>query len=182
MLRFNFAELKESKFEKYLKADLIFLLTVVSVAVGAGIVIENSLRKEINRTQREISALRSELNRLKSIQREERKLLSRERELKKKLKIVSRLDKNREVPKPLYFFASRDNVKGVWLNSLEITQRKVKVNGNIWNIDNFPDFLAKVDEKIGTVLFKEVKRVNYQNKSLNLNLSFYNFEFEAERK
>ncbi len=182
MLRFNFAEVRESAFEKYIRPDLLFLILVVLLAITAGLFIEKSIRSEIEKTQREISRLEAEKRRLRNIQKEEKSLIAKKKELEEKLKIVSQLDKGRQVPKPLYFFVSEENMKNIWLNQIKLTGDKVSVNGNIWRIEEFPLFLKRVEEKIGTILFRQTRRIDYENEQLKFKTHFYNFEFGAEQK
>ncbi|WP_456341675.1 hypothetical protein [Thermovibrio sp.] len=182
MLRFNFAEIRESAFEKYVKPDIIFLILVVVAAIGLELFFENSVKAEIELTKREIARLEAEKKRLRRVQREEKKLITKKKELEEKLRIVSNLDKNRKVPKPLYFFASNENMKDIWLNQLKLSGKKVHVNGNIWRVEEFPLFLKRVEENIGDILFRQTRRIDYENKNLNFKVHFYNFEFEAEQK
>ena len=182
MLRFNFAEVRESAFEKYVRPDLLFLILVVIAAIGIELFLESSLKSQIEMTKREIARLEAEKRRLFRIQREEKSLITKKKMLEEKLRVVSELEKNRKVPKPLYFFGSKENMKGIWLNELRISGKLVGVNGNIWNIEQFPDFLKKVETEIGRVLFRQTRRVEYENKELRFRTHFYNFEFEAEQK
>jgi type IV pilus assembly protein PilN len=181
MLRFNFAEVKESAVEKYLKPDLIFLILVVLAALAAGFFLQKQLEEKIKRADAQIAELNAEIKRLKKIKEEENRLLKKKKELQRKLEIVSKLSTGREVPKPLYFFASRENVNGIWLDKLQLTGSTVKVEGNIWDVRQFPDFLKKVETQIGKVLFRQTKRVDYENKKLNFKTTFYKFEFGAEQ-
>ena len=181
MLRFNFAEVKESALEKYLKPDLIFLILVIIAALGAGFFLQKQLEEKIKEAQAQIAKLNAEIQRLKKVKEEEKRLVKKRQELQQKLKIVSKLSSGREVPRPLYFFALKDNVNGIWLDSLQLADSKVRVKGNIWDINQFPLFLKKVETDIGTVLFRQTKRVKYENKKLNFKTTFYKFEFEAEQ-
>jgi len=182
MLRFNFAEVKESTFEKYLKPDVLFLVLVILGAFSVEIFLENSIKSQIEVARQKIREFQAEKRRLRKIQSIEKNLTAKKRELEEKLKVVTELDRRRLVPKPLYFFSSKENMKGVWLNELKLSSKRVYVNGNIWNIKEFPTFLKKVENSIGNVKFKQTKRVDYENREVNLKVHFYNFEFEAEQK
>jgi Tfp pilus assembly protein PilN len=149
--------------------------------VGVTLFIENTVSSEIKTVQREITRLEAEKRRLRQIQQEEKRLTKIKSELEHKLKVVQELDRNREVPKPLYFFASEENVKNIWLDELKLTGNRITVAGNIWKVEEFPQFLKKVEEQIGTVLFRQTERVDYENKNLNFKTHFYHFEFGAEQ-
>ena len=181
MLRFNFAEVKESAVEKYLKPDLIFLILVVLAAVAAGFFVQKKVEEEIGKVEAQIAKLNAEIKRLRKVKEEEKKLIEKRKELQEKLEIVSKLSSGREVPKALYFFASKENVEGIWLDRLQLAGSTVKVEGNIWDINQFPTFLKKVETEIGRVLFRQTKRVDYENKKLNFKTTFYKFEFGAEQ-
>ena len=182
MLRFNFAETKESAYSKYLKPDLIFFfLIIVSVAVGTYLY-SASLNREIKNAQLQINSLKREISRLRQIQRSEKELISRKRELQKKLDVVSQLDRKRKVPAFLYFFADPDNVKNIWLDSLEYTGNQLYLVGGTFNIKKFPDFLKISEEKLGSILFRKTFRQIYENKELNYKVVYYKFNFGLELK
>ncbi len=182
MLRFNFAETKESAYSKYLKPDLIFFfLIIVSVAIGTYLY-SVSLNQEIKNAQLQINSLRREISRLRQIQRSEKELISRKRELQKKLDVVSQLDRKRKVPAFLYFFADPDNVKNIWLDSLEYTGNQLYLVGGTFNIKKFPDFLKISEEKLGSILFRKTFRQIYENKELNYKVVYYKFNFGLELK
>lgn len=182
MLRFNFAETKESAYSKYLKPDLIFFLLIVfSVSVGTYLY-TLSLNQKIKNAQLQIDNLRREIRRLHQVQRTEKELLSKKKELQKKLSVVSQLDKRRKVPGFLYFFAEPDNVKNVWLDSLSYTGNRLQLVGGTLNIDKFPDFLNISEEKLGSILFRKTFRKFYENKNLDYKVTYYKFNFGLELK
>jgi len=181
MLRFNFAEVKEPLISKLVKPDLLLAVLVALIVILAFFFVESSVKEKLQRTEERIAKLEAEKRRLLAIQRKEKELLKKRRRLQEKLKIVSSLDRGREVPKPLYFFADPEAVKDVWLDNLSLKSAKVKVKGNIWSVKKFPDFLEKVEERIGRVLFKETERAEYRNDKINFRTTYYKFEFEAER-
>ena len=182
MLRFNFAETRESAYSKYLKPDLFFLILVVATVIVGVFFYTSSLKEEIRKAQSRIEQLNREIRRLHQIQRREKELLSMKKELQRKLTIVSRLDKNRKVPQFLYFFANPENVKGIWLNSLDYSGRKLVVSGGTLNIQRFPNFLSITEEKLGRVLFRSTERQVYENRELNFKQVYYKFNFGVELK
>ncbi|WP_456456645.1 hypothetical protein [Thermovibrio sp.] len=179
MLKFNFAETRESRIRKYLKEDLLLLLAVVLIAVVAFILIEKQIEENIERANKEITKLRREERRLRSIQKLIKSLEVKKDKLKEKLEIVSELDRRREVPKPMYFFLQKEYMKGIWLEELTLDSNYVKTVGNIWEVKQFPAFLKNVEENIGKVIFKEIKEVKV---SKPLNIKYYTFKFKAESK
>ena len=177
MLRFNFAERKESTYAKYVKPDLIFLVVVfLTVLVGSYIYI-NSVQQQIENTQRQIAKLQGEIRRLRQVQRKEKELISTKKELQKKLEVVSRLDRNRRVPQFLYFFAEPSNVKYVWLSELDYSGNQIRLTGGTQYIDKFPDFLKIVENNLGKILFRKTERKVYVNKRINFTAVYYKFNF-----
>jgi len=182
MLRFNFAEVKESPLSKILRPDIILTLLVIFGALIAAFYMESSVKKELRKTEERIAKLEAERLRLIGIQKKEKELLKKRKELQKKLRVVSTLERGRQVPKPLYFFGNPENVKDIWLDILTVSPKKVAVVGNIWNVDEFPNFLKKVEEEVGRVLFRRTERVDYTNEETGFKATYYKFEFEAERR
>ena len=182
MLRFNFAEKKESKYIKYVRPDLLFSLLVLLIVVAVTYSYTSSISEEINRTQQQIVKLRSEINRLSRIQRKEKELISVKKELQKKLEIVSQLDKNRKVPEFLYFFADPTNVKGIWLTDLHYSGRELHLTGGVLDIEAFPEFLGIVEDKLGKVTFKRTDRAVYSSRKLDFSSVYYRFTFDVELK
>ena len=180
MLRFNFAETRESAYSKYLKPDLFFLLIVIASVIVGTFIYTLSVKEEIRKAQSRIEQLNREIRRLHQIQRREKELLSMKRKLQEKLAVVSKLDKNRKVPRFLYFFADPENVKGIWLNSLDYSGRKLVISGGTLDILRFPNFLSVTEEKLGRVLFRSTERQVYENKELNFKQIYYKFNFGVE--
>ncbi len=180
MLRFNFAETRESRIRKYLREDLVFFLAVLLITISAFLLIKNQTEKKIRKINAEIAKLKREKYRLQSTQRLLKSLRVKRNKLKEKLAIVSELDRRREVPKPLYFFLQKEYMKGVWLREVKLTSNSVKTIGNIWKVEKFPAFLKSVEENIGKVLFKEIREVEKNIK--NLKVKYYTFKFKAERR
>jgi len=182
MLRFNFAETKESAYAKYLKPDLIFFLLII-ISIGVGTYLYTlSLNQEIRNAQLQIDNLRREIRRLHQIQRTEKELLSKKKELQKKLKVVSQLDRKRNVPSFLYFFAERNNVKDIWLESLTYNGNRLQLVGGTFDVNRFPSFLKISEEKLGSILFRKTYRQFYENKDLNYKVTYYKFNFGLELK
>ena len=182
MLRFNFAEKKESKYIRYVRPDLLFSLLVLLVVVAITYSYTSSINEEIRRTQQQIVKLRSEINRLSRIQKKEKELINVKKELQKKLEIVSQLDKNRKVPEFLYFFADPANVRGIWLTDLNYTGKELRLTGGSLDIEEFPDFLKIVERKLGKVTFKMTDRAIYSSRKLNFSSVYYRFTFNVELK
>ncbi len=177
MLRFNFAERKETVYGKYIKPDLIFLFVVLAVVFFGINVYTKAVKKDIERTQSQISGLKQEINRLHRIQRKEKELISLKEEYKRKLRVVSSLDRNRRVPAFLYFFAKPSNVRGIWLDSLDYQGENLLVVGNIKDINKFPSFLKIVEEKLGSILFKDTRMQVYEDSKSGFRAVYYKFNF-----
>ena len=182
MLRFNFAERRETVYGKYIKPDLIFLLIVLAVVFFGTSAYTRAVKKDIERIQVQISRLNHEINRLHRIQREEKELMSLKEEFKRKLKVVSRLDQNRKVPAFLYFFAKPSNVNGVWLDSLDYQGENLLVVGNIEDINKFPLFLKITEEKLGDILFKDARMQVYEDRKSGIKVIYYKFDFGVRLK
>ena len=182
MLRFNFAERKESTYARYIKPDLIFFALIILTVFVGSYFYTLSLKQEIRNAQLQIESLNREIRRLHRIQRTEKELISRKRELQKKLKIVSELDAKRKVPAFLYFFANPNNVKNVWLNSLTYSGNYLELTGGTFNINRFPEFLRISEENLGRVLFRKTLRQIYVNRDLNYRVVYYKFNFGLELK
>ena len=95
--------------------------------------------------------------------------------------VVSELEKRRYVPRELYFFGDEFIMKNIWLDVLKLTNSKISVKGNIWNVDEFPEFLREVNAQVGNVLFKKTERALFEDKKLKIKLPYYKFEFQVER-
>ena len=182
MLRFNFAEYRESTYSKYVKPDLMFLFVVLVVVFFFSYFCYSTTTHQLKLAQSKIQTLKREIHRLRQIQQSEKELIATRKELQKKLKIVSMLDKNRKVPQFLYFFANPENVKNVWLDSLTYSGRQLTVKGGTLKIKSFPEFLKISEEKLGRVLFRETERKVYENRKLNFRVVYYKFNFGVELK
>ncbi|RUM44375.1 MAG: hypothetical protein DSY35_02215 [Desulfurobacterium sp.] len=182
MLRFNFADVKESRLEKYIKPDVIFAVLIVMLALAVGVMMENNLREEISLVKSKISQLEAEKRRLRKIGRQEKILREKQQELERKLSIVRELSEKRKVPSFLYFFADPENMQGVWLTALSVKGNRLELQGNCRTLDEMYRFIDKVDKKLGTVTFKEAELKTFEEEKLNLKINFYNFRLSAELK
>ena len=182
MLRFNFADVKESRLEKYLKPDVIFAVVIVVLALTGGILMENGLREEISVVRDRIAQLEAEKKRLRKIEKQEKVLREKQQELERKLSIVRELSERRKVPPFLYFFADPENVQGVWLTSLSIKGNRLELEGNCKTLEEMYRFIDKVDRKLGTVTFREAKLDTIEEEKLNLRVDYYNFQLSVELK
>ena len=180
MLRFNFAERKESTYSKFVKPDLIFFVFLM-----LGIFIGNhfyttALEQEIKSAQLRIDRLNREIKRLHRVQRTEKELISLKKELQRKLKIVSALDIKRRVPSFLYFFADSNHVKNIWLTYLIYSDNRLELEGGTLNVARFPKFLEISEENLGKILFRKVSRHVYVNRELDYKITYYKFNFGLE--
>ena len=183
MLRFNFAEVKESKLAKYLNPDIIFAILVIAGFLSIAYLQQNILKQEITKVNSDISRLKAERRRLSAIAREEKILIKKKAELNRKLEVISQLDKSRNVPTYLYFFANPSNVKGIWLETLsEKNNKNMLISGCSYNLNDLSNFLKKVSENLGRITFKKAVRKTYQNKDLKLKINYYSFQVNVERK
>ena len=182
MLRFNFAERKESAYAKYIRPDIVFLVFVLSTVLIGSYIYANSIQQRIEKTQKRIVKLEGEIRRLKQIQRKEKELISAKKELQRKLEVVSRLDRNRKVPQFLYFFAKPSNVKYVWLSKLDYSGDQLRLTGGTQDINKFPVFLKIVEDDLGKVLFRKTERQVYVNKLINFTAIYYKFNFVVRLK
>ncbi|MEO2083617.1 MAG: hypothetical protein ABGX12_06305, partial [Desulfurobacteriaceae bacterium] len=149
MLRFNFAEVKESKFAKYVRPDLLFLILVLLVVFSVSWAYQNSFKKQIRAVSQQIDTLNRERQRLNKIKKEEKRYKELKKELQLKLSVVSKLDKGRQVPSVLYFFSNPNNLNGIWLDQLSLRDGILNITGNAYTLDNLKEFLSKVETKLG---------------------------------
>jgi len=177
MLRFNFAEIRESKFKKYLQVDLLFFILVVFISYLAVQLQVLSIRQEINSVNSRISELQRSLNKLRMIKRDEKRLLSLKSKLKKKLSVVSELERKRHVPKFLYFFADPKNLKGVWLDQVGYDFRTLKVDANALDVRYIPILFERVEKEMGNVKLRNIRREVYKGKGIVL--GYYHFNFDV---
>jgi len=182
MLRFNFAEVKESKFAKYVRPDLLFLILVLLVVFSVSWVYQNSLKEQIRAVSQQIDILNREKQRLKRIMREEKRYKELKKELQLKLSVVSKLDKGRQVPPVLYFFSNPKNLNGIWLDQISLQGKNLNIVGNAYTLDNLKEFLSKVESKLGEITFKDAVRKSYQSKDLGLKVDYYTFRITVNLK
>jgi hypothetical protein len=177
MLKFNFAELRESKFRRYLQADLVFLIFVLLFVYFVVSLQVSSIEEKISVANSKISNLQKTLNRLRKIKKDEKRLLSLKDKLKRKLSVVSELERKRHVPYFLYFFANPQNLKGIWLEQVRYDLHTLKVSANALDVKYIPPFFDSIEKKLGTVKLKNVERKTYKGKEIVLN--YYHFEFDV---
>ncbi|TCK06478.1 PilN domain-containing protein [Phorcysia thermohydrogeniphila] len=182
MLRFNFADVKESRLEKYLKPDVIFAVLIVFLALAVGALMESNLKEEVSVVKSRIAQLEAEKKRLRKIEKQEKVLREKQQELERKLAIVRELSERRKVPAFLYFFADPENMQGVWLTSLAVKGNQLELEGNCKTLEEMYRFIDKVDRKLGTVTFKEAKLETFEEEKLNFKVNYYNFSLSAELK
>ena len=178
MLRFNFAELKESKFEKYVRPDIIFLVFVLVCVLAVDYFIENSLQVRLEQLDKKIVLLKKGKIRLRKIRKEVSRLEKLRKELKHRLLVVAQLEKGRQVPYYLYFFGNPKFVNNIWLSELVSKGSLLKIEGGTLKLNNLPKFIGDIENNLGRVLFKDTRRVNLDK----LNLEYYNFNFRLELK
>lgn len=182
MLRFNFAETKESILEKYLNLDVLLLILTAVAVLGVYFHIRSGLEEEIQRVEKRIEALKAEEKRLKKIKKQERKLLKKKKELKEKLAVVEVLNKNRQVPQPLYFFNFAENPYGIAMKRLAINGPEIEVIGETDNLDNVALFIEEIEKNVGKVKFnqsfrwKKLADQSWQKKPV------YRFELKVEQE
>jgi hypothetical protein len=181
MLRFNFARKKEGAGRKLLNPDLVFALIVFLSFFGGAIYLKSSLSSQLLKVKKELSALHREIKRLEELQKGETELRRVKRELERKLRVVSLLSERRQVPKPLYFFAKRENVKSIWLDSLFIGDEEIRVDGNTLNFSALAPFVKKLEESFGKVKLNSVHKEKYEGNSGGFELEFYKFSVEVKR-
>ncbi len=182
MLRFNFAEVKESPIKKFLNPDVIFSLLLI-----AGILVIAHLQKlviqqEISNVKKDIYHLQAEKRKLAAIAREEKILKSKKEELNRKLYVISQLDKSRNVPSFLYFFANLSNIKGIWLESVSKNGKSLLLTGHSFNLNQLSNFLRKISQNLGNITFKDAYRKTYRNEELKLKIDYYTFQVNVEKK
>jgi len=182
MLRFNFADVKESPIEKYVKPDIIFAVLIVMLAFSVGVMLENNLKEEISLVKSRIAQLEAEKRRLRKIEKQEKILREKQQELERMLSIVRELSERRKVPPFLYFFADPQNLQGVWLTALSVKGNKLELEGNCKTLKEMYRFIDKVDKNLGTVTFKGAKLKTFEDEKLNFRIDFYNFQLSAELK
>jgi len=180
MLRFNFSDVRESPFERYVKPDVVFAISVVLLALALGFVMEDSLKKEISLVESRITQLEAEKRRLRKIGRQEEILREKQQELKRKLSIVRELSEKRKVPPFLYFFISPENIKGIWLTAMSVKGNRLEIQGNCRTLEEMYHFIDRIDKNLGTVTFKEAKLKTFKEDKLNLQINFYNFRISVE--
>jgi hypothetical protein len=179
MLRFNFAEIEESKYKQYIRVDLGFSLIVFLLVIFLVHYQTQSIKREIGITDSRISQLNSEIKRLRKLKIFEGKLLSLKTNLQNKLSIVSNLEKSRHVPNFLYFFEKRQNVSGVWLDRLKYNKNTLSIEANALDLKLIPQFLKRVDSELGTVKLRDIERKKYENRDLNFKIDYYKFKFSV---
>jgi len=177
MLRFNFAEVKESKLKRYLQVDLLFLVLVVLISYLAVQLQVLSIKQEITSVNSKISELQKSLNKLRMIKRDEKRLLSLKSKLKKKLSVVSELERKRHVPKFLYFFADPKNLKGVWLDQVRYDLHTLKVDANALDVKYVPLLFEKIEKEMGEVKLRGIRREVYKGRGIVL--GYYHFNFDV---
>jgi len=183
MLRFNFLEREETFVEKLLKPDIILAILLLFITVGGLFWYTGQLRSKEKFLNQEISRLDRELARLKKVQAEEKKLIKVRETLKKKLNVISQLDKERQVPFFIYFFADRKNVPyGVWLTGLKQQGKEIYISGGAYNLKLVSQFLKNVEEKIGSVKFRKTSYEEYKSKETDTIYRYYKFSFIVEMK
>lgn len=182
MLRFNFAETKESKFSRYIRLDILFLVLIFLFAYLINSYQVSDLKGRINQVSNKISHLEREIRRLKGYRVAEKQLLQSKQILKRKLEIVKALDRRRQVPKFLYFFSKKKNLVGVWLNKLNYKVDNLKVEANTFSVGSIPQFFRKIETDLGVVKLKDIKREEYKNPSLKLDVDYYKFRFDVRLK
>lgn len=180
MLRFNFAEVKESKFDKYVRPDIFFVVFILLLVFAVDFYWEQAVNSELAMVNNKIQKLEQQKKRLESIERKERELIGYKEKLKQKLNVVSELKERRYVPQFLYFFGNSTNRAGVWLDSLSYRRNGLSLVGNSMNLKYLYSFIGKVDNKLGPVLFKNARLQTINLKNLNKKINYYKFQVNLE--
>ncbi|OMH41268.1 PilN domain-containing protein [Desulfurobacterium indicum] len=183
MLRFNFLEKKETFVEKLLKPDVI-LAVLLALALAGGLSwYTGQLKMQEATLKQENARLDKELARLKKIQREEKRLIKTRETLQKKLQVISELDRKRDVPQYIYFFADRKNVPyGVWLTGLRQSGDNIFIEGGAYNLKLVSTFLKNIEQGLGSVKFRQTSYEEYKSKDTGKTYHYYKFQFNVEMK
>jgi len=178
MLRFNFAELSESKFGKYLKIDAVFLFLVLLLVHLAANWQISSINKKISILDSRISKLQATLKKLTKIKKNEKKLLSLKDKLRVKLSVVNELERRRHVPEFLYFFSDPQNLRGIWLEQLRYDLDTLRITACTLDVRYISLFFKNIERKLGAVQLKKIERRIYKGKNVTSN--YYRFNFDVE--
>jgi len=181
MLRFNFIESREAKLRKLITPELVLVVVIVIGSIVVVVSQISGLNHQIDSLNKEFSRLKAEEARLRKIEIEEKRLLERKKILKRKLEIISELDRRRKVPGFLYYFGDRKNlISGVWLDSLDQKGKTLVLKGGSFNLKLISKFLANVERDLGKVIFKNTKLVS--EKAPGGEVKYYKFQFTVEMK
>jgi type IV pilus assembly protein PilN len=182
MLRFNFAEARESKFVKYIHPDLIFAVFLLSLVFAIDLYWERTITNELVKVKSEIQKLEREKKKFKRIEGKRKKLIKYREELQKKLAVVKELESKRYVPQFLYFFGDKKNTYGIWFDSISYRENSLSLEGYSINLEHLYSFIGKLDSNLGTVLFKNANLQTIKLKNLNRKINYYKFQVNLELK
>ena len=182
MLRFNFVKSRKTAVLEDILPDLVFIGTLIAIVGIGNYAYVSYLKGKIEEAQKQERQLRRKIENLHRIQKEGQKFMSLKEELRRKLNIMANLNKKRKVPAFLYFFSKPQNIKGIWLDSILYSDSQLLLTGGTLEIKNFPKFLSLTENKLGEILFKNVKREIYENRSLGFKQSYYEFNFGVRLK
>ena len=180
MLRFNFAETRESKFVKYVRPDIIFVVFLLSLIFAIDLYWEQTITSEMAKVKSEIQKLELEKKKFKRIEGKRKKLIKCKEELQKKLAIVKELERKRYVPQFLYFFGNRKNTSGIWFDSISYRENSLNLEGYSMNLEYLYSFIRRLDNNLGTVLFKNARMEAMEVKELNRKINYYKFQVNVE--
>lgn len=182
MLRFNFAETRESKFVKYVRPDIFFVVFLVSLVFAIDLYWEQTITSEMVRVKSEIKKLELEKKKLKRIEGKRKKLIKYKEELQKKLAVVKELERKRYVPQFLYFFGNKKNTSGIWFDYISYSENSLNLEGYSMNLEYLYSFIGKLDSNLGTVLFKNANLQTIELKNPNRKINYYKFHVNLELK
>ncbi|RUM42270.1 MAG: hypothetical protein DSY34_02210 [Desulfurobacterium sp.] len=182
MLRFNFAETRESKFFKYIRPDLFLAVFLLSLVFVIDLYWEQTITNEMVRVKNEIQKLEQEKKKFKRIEGKRKKLIKYKEELQKKLAVVKELERKRYVPQFLYFFGNKRNTSGIWFDSISYRENSLNLEGYSMNLEYLYSFIRKLDSNLGTVLFKNANLQTMELKNSNKKVNYYKFHMNLELK
>ena len=165
-----------------MQIDVIFLILIFLLTYLINSHQVSVLKEKIKLTNNKIIHLEREIQKLRGYKIAEKQLMHNKQILKRKLEIVKALEARRRVPRFLYFFAKKENLSGIWLNELTYNINGLKIEANTFSVSLIPQFFGKVESSLGIVKLKDIKREEYKNPSLKLDVDYYKFRFDVRLK
>lgn len=142
MIRINLLPVRARKKKENIRQQVVVYAACLALTLGVTGYLYARNSSEIERLNTRIQTVEKEINKHKGLQNKIKKLLAQEKEVKKKLEIITSLKARRgRLVHMLDELSATIPQKKMWFNSIKETKGRISINGAAMNLIVIADFM-----------------------------------------